>query len=540
MTERKEKVILKKKKVGSYLIKFVEIDTYQKYDSGFFKSNYLTKYNTEVTKSNKIIESSDKKGIKGEGEKTYKDLIEKYKLLAISEGGYKFTPTDFKRELKSPDSHEFILVNKYTGEKKEEKGISTFEGLVRAFVLGDNKNKKVVGHYRVEDNKLIYEENKENKDILCLRLKNGTILGNASKLRYCGAYRKGMEAPAQRVMFSMNIPLVPFNVFEEAKLDIQKCKVVEKGKEEDFIMPKLEWDNFNSILKPVDIYFNDRTKKKPQDTKNKKVIKSEFEERCIYNSRNNKYSEGYYNTYLDKTKLAKRHFVGAMLLKVDKKYFLFDVDRNELKHYRFNPFLSELPNPCKTIKEAYEMLKPDEVVKALKQGKKVLRQGEWFFIPTKKKISEKKKPLPKSIENGLKTEPKFKDYNLENLEYSNRGVIDLKENKNEINSVKKEFRPMLIKRIKVYNKQMKIYLEWKKKEDEFNKRFNFFSWGGNLQAGQNRPNRVRKLYIEDGVNYVSGKVEHTGREHEPIELKGWYIAVPNTATKSFTITGNID
>lgn len=63
---------------------------------------------------------------------------------------------------------------------------------------------------------------------------------------------------------------------------------------------------------------------------------------------------------------------------------------------------------------------------------------------------------------------------------------------------------------------------------------------GTLETGNTRPNYVSKyLKIKEEV-FVSGLVEHSGREHEPLTLKGWYIPIPNTATKSFTITGNID
>jgi len=39
---------------------------------------------------------------------------------------------------------------------------------------------------------------------------------------------------------------------------------------------------------------------------------------------------------------------------------------------------------------------------------------------------------------------------------------------------------------------------------------------------------------------VKGEVTHDGREHEPIKLKKWHKPIPNTATNSFTIQGNID
>lgn len=92
------------------------------------------------------------------------------------------------------------------------------------------------------------------------------------------------------------------------------------------------------------------------------------------------------NKYNDKTheyikEDVSLHFTGAKLFEVEGKYFLFDVDRNEIKHKIFNPFIVQLKEPAKTIKEAYENLKPTIVKKALKDGKKVKRQGEWFFIP---------------------------------------------------------------------------------------------------------------------------------------------------------------
>ena len=39
---------------------------------------------------------------------------------------------------------------------------------------------------------------------------------------------------------------------------------------------------------------------------------------------------------------------------------------------------------------------------------------------------------------------------------------------------------------------------------------------------------------------VSGYVEHSGREHAKLVLKGWFKAIPNTSTRSFTITGDVD
>lgn len=58
-----------------------------------------------------------------------------------------------------------------------------------------------------------------------------------------------------------------------------------------------------------------------------------------------------------------------------------------------------------------------------------------------------------------------------------------------------------------------------------------------LQSKGNRPHYVEKM-CEEG--YVTGRVEHGGREHKDIVLKGWYKPVPNTAVESFKISGEID
>lgn len=59
-----------------------------------------------------------------------------------------------------------------------------------------------------------------------------------------------------------------------------------------------------------------------------------------------------------------------------------------------------------------------------------------------------------------------------------------------------------------------------------------------LQAGPNRPNHAQ--YGVQAQGLCKGKISHAGREHADLILKDWYKAVPNTATRSFTITGDVD
>jgi len=74
------------------------------------------------------------------------------------------------------------------------------------------------------------------------------------------------------------------------------------------------------------------------------------------------------------------HFTGASLFQNGTAQFLFDIDRLEIEHGVFNPFIVELPRQVSTIAEAYDSLIPLEVRTAQAEGKTVLRQGEHFFI----------------------------------------------------------------------------------------------------------------------------------------------------------------
>lgn len=80
------------------------------------------------------------------------------------------------------------------------------------------------------------------------------------------------------------------------------------------------------------------------------------------------------------------------------------------------------------------------------------------------------------------------------------------------------------------------------KQAEERKQSNRWSDGkrGELRAGRNRPNTVEFFVELNGSYFIKGNVSHTGREHKDINLNSWYQALPNTATESWTISGNID
>lgn len=448
--------------------------------------------------------------------------------------------------------------------------ISTFEGFVRAFVHGKLGRKTRLGNYRLSKDKtrLEYEGSGRNTehgiDVLALKLQDGRIIGNASILPRCGSYRRGTEAPAQRVMFDMNMAMIPFSVFDEVGLDIQTATIIEQGPEEDLLMPKLRWDNSTAMMEPVDIYDRGESWKKPKSDKHKKIVSCELDEvycrKRAKNGRLIKNKEGehiyghfprYVYRFIDKTKIAKRHFVGAMLIEVGGKQFLFDLDRNEVKHYRFNPFLTELPVKSKTIAKAYETLKPKEVVAAEKKGIEVIRQGEWFFIKSKNQNPEDDVPRidPKYTKKQEQLTEKARlvrfdlaeEYLPSGYAYD-RDVLDLKTLKDNLKyyKVKPKYRGSILERATEYNKVATRLEKISSFIDNFNKVNKVYRWGGELKAGDNRPNTAKKMVRVGDITYVSGRIEHTGREHEPVNLEGWYEAVPNTAVASFTISGNID
>lgn len=182
------------------------------------------------------------------------------------------------------------------------------------------------------------------QDVIALRMSNGTVIGNSSILPLIGRTvnwgneNRNRTVTEIQTRLSQLIVMIPFTVFLEANLNLNKFEILERGNEEDVT---------RKIPNPK---YSDYDKKKQDVPK-----------------------------WIDETV----HFTGASLFKVEDKIFLFDIDRREIEHKIFNPFLAQIPAQVDNIKDAYLSLKPKEVLDAESQGLKVLRQGEWFFIPVK-------------------------------------------------------------------------------------------------------------------------------------------------------------
>lgn len=340
-------------------------------------------------------------------------------------------------------------VNGLVSQPKKERVKRSIKDLLDSFE-SERPRMKVFGSFRIQMSKLTHWNETEQKLTVVAVKIGGLIVGNASILKYVGCHAawgsyqyNRTQTDVQRKMQERGWAMLPFNVFEEAKLDVSGLSLVEKAKSETV---KVETEIFNPHGK-------------------------------------------------NKVKIETRHFVGASVFKIGKQYFLFDIDRNEIVHRIFNPFLVKLPKAVKSIEQAYKSLKPIEVLRAEKKRIKVKRQGEWFLIPCK---APKVKPnndlmLLASITSGLDK------WAVERLSKEQRAAVE---------------------RCKSLGQSV--------------------ARPQNLQAGVNRPNEAELVMQVGKTVYVKGLVKHTGREHKDLNLSTWHIAVPNTAVSSWTITGDID
>lgn len=183
---------------------------------------------------------------------------------------------------------------------------------------------------------LKYRVNRAN--LIAYRMESGDYIGNSSVLGLIGRSvsfgnerLNRNETEVQRRL-SLLIPMIPFSVFHETGLDIGQLSIIDSGKPETLPRSFTRYDS----------------------AKRENV-----------------------------TEIVDMHYTGARLFACDDRLFLFDVDRREVEHKIFNPFVVELTDTSvATIAAAYESLVPELVREAQRRGLSVKRQGEWFFVPT--------------------------------------------------------------------------------------------------------------------------------------------------------------
>lgn len=178
-----------------------------------------------------------------------------------------------------------------------------------------------------------------NEEVICLRLiQDGRVhyLANSSRFQFVGSRvafgnrRAGWrENEIQQVLERSGIAMLPFIAFQQADLKLTEAEILEQTGGETV----------------------------------RRITGHDRKDQPIYND---------------------LHFTGSSLFRIGSKYFLFDIDRAEIQHGIFNPFIVELPKAVNSVKEAYASLVPEEVKEAALKGIAVKRQGEHFFI----KVSE--------------------------------------------------------------------------------------------------------------------------------------------------------
>lgn len=337
-------------------------------------------------------------------------------------------------------------------------------------VLVVTQNAIVSRHFRQRDGVI--------QNVLAVKI-GEKIIGNSSSLIGSNGYLDRTVSPDQ-LELSQLIPMIPFSVMKQAGLNLATFCEVESGGDETIF----QFETHTSINEPhLEKLRNEEESGAVKQVKFEKLSEEDRPWDCHWKG-----------DVFNASCLRARHFTGPRLFSVigverneDSEYqgmkkdtrrlFLLDVDRVEIVNGLINPFLVELENTeVKTIAEAYESLKPSQVLEAEKQNLKVLRQGEWFFIPVSELEAKRAEKMHKDLISNENTRTSF--------------------NRND--------------------------------------------GSGTLRVGRNRPNRVQAMIEIEKRFFVQGTVSHTGREHANLELVEWHEAVPNTSATSWAISGDID
>lgn len=492
--------------------------------------------------------------------------------------------------------------------------------VIAAFLGGKSRyqHHKANGPLRNEGNTLWWKGPSDQRDngqfdqkhseLLAIRRDDGNIVVNTERLKmtqatwsygYTGSNTQdgGTMTELQEILLadSRALPL-PFNALRAAGCDPMQVEVIDQGAAEEVHRDMRTPDKRNEFR----CYKKDDEGKpildddgQPRFTVRNSISNWELQSEAA----NGKHWE---ETYLPPTPadMGNTHFTGATLFNCldDKGYdrvFLFDIDREEIKHSIFNPFITEInyrnnlvreisvgdegyhrpdadnaytglvetsdeggtatmteeqvqvkmvPQKPKSIAEAYELLKPEKVKMAELEGKSVIRQGEWFFIDADMKdlpefneayeaeLKEKASVDISSEEYGLVEAPEDAAWSIAVKKEGRYGVLNL--------LPKGEFDPNAISS---YLHAAQAKQEAKDKLKGLDAFKPSLQW---LRVGNNRPNSVsevaKRIVDEEEVIYCRGSVQHSGREHRPIMLPTWHIAMPNTSVASFNIIGDID
>jgi hypothetical protein len=345
----------------------------------------------------------------------------------------------------------------------------------------------------------------EGMETLAVRLPTGVVLANSARLKWVGtamhwgsrsSSRRGQQ-PVQKFLDEAGAMSVPFN-----------------------------------ILTPKTANGVSLAQKDPQFDKVQIVEKAPAEEIVITVDKSRYDKEG---KYIAETVDEKRHYTGACLLKIEEDYYLFDIDRNELKHKIFNPFMVKLSKPASTVAEAYDILIPDGVKSAKERGADVQRQGEWFFVKRFEELPNPLSGVPKELQEIIDNVPDCRKMGFPDYKETQYGATE--DTYKPGGYISRPYGDERGDAIELYDKYQEAVGAWgeaKRKARDYSVNT------GQLRQGNSRPNNVEKFVIHNGTPLCSGTIVHTGREHKDLVLTGWYEAVPNTAVGSWQISGDID
>jgi hypothetical protein len=325
---------------------------------------------------------------------------------------------------------------------------------------------------------------KKNEEILAYRFPDGSCICNANEIRSVGEGtiygkrdREG-ENEIQRILQMYGAVPIPFTLFKESRLDVRE---------------------FSWILKPV---AENVTVKRKKEVYNHNTLR--------------------WDSVIEDV---DRHFVGASIFKIEDEIFFFDIDRQEIDHGIFNAFITKLPRIAYSVKEAYDLLMPDEVKEAIYNGIEVKRQGEFFFI----KVSEESpniSPLSKEEIKILKCRPSRLGYiEINEITDYDIGHLHQRYDADELTS------PGRIAFNDAANKYYAVFDKITATRGNS---------GGTLGKSSSASHTVGKYLKIDDVVYVSERVSQSRRQHADLSLPGWYKVVPNTGVFSWTITGKVD